>query len=422
MAGNRQTGTKLLIFSEKSPTTGTGLIPLLVLLSASTPFAFHVFLPSLPGLAQTFDVPPAMAQLTVSLYLGTFAFSQLAYGPLSDTFGRRRTILAGLVIYMVAPVICAGADSIEALAFGRALQAVGACAGLTFARVIARDLHGRDHAAGVIGFMTMITSLATAATPMLGGYLDAWLGWQAGLWSTMGLGAVVFTATYLWLPETRPKGPARSIRRTLLDGIRLLRSPAFIGYAGHATCTLSAWYAMLAGLPLVMVEVLDQPQTAFGLYYPILSIGYMLGNLVTSRVARVWGISRLMVVGAGLAVLSCVPMYLWCGLATPIPLALFLPMGVIVIGHGISQPGAQSGAFGVRPDLAGSAAGIMGFGQWLTAALASQLVGMSQDGTVWPVVHFVTFFSVVSLFCYALARWSESREAPQVFFRSEGRH
>ena len=103
-------------------------------------------------------------------------------------------------------------------------------------------------------------------------------------------------------------------------------------------------------------------------------------------------------------------MYLWCALATPVPLALFVPIGLVALGQGISQPGAQSAAFGVRPDVAGSAAGIMGFVQWLVAAAASQLVGMSQDGTVWPVIHFVTFFSVLSLIFYVLARWSEARE------------
>ena len=413
MPGNRQRGTKSLFSEENSLSSGIGLMSLLVLLSVSTPYAFHVFLPSLPGLAQSFDTTPAMVQLTVSLYLGTFAFAQLAYGPLSDKFGRRRTILGGLVVYMVAPVICASAESIEALAFGRALQAVGACAGLTFARVIARDLHERDQAAGMIGFLTMLTALVTSATPLLGGYLDAWLGWRAGLWATTGLGALVFVATYLWLPETRPGGPVRGIGQTILDGVRLLRSGAFIGHAGHATCTLSAWYAALAGLPFVMVEVLDQPQTAFGLYYPILSVGYMLGNLVTARVARSWGIDRLILVGAGFAILSCVPMYLWCAFATPVPLALFLPISLVALGQGISQPGAQSGALGVRPDVAGSAAGIMGFVQWLTAAAASQLVGMSQDGTVWPVIHYVTLFSVLSLFFYLLAHWSETRARTQ---------
>ena len=391
---------------------GAGLTALLVFLSVTNPFAFHVFLPSLPGLAETFDASPAMAQLTVSVYVGTFAVAQLVYGPLSDRFGRRRVILTGLAVYTVAPLLCAGATSIEALTAGRALQAIGGCAGLMFARVVARDLHGRDRAAGVIGLITMITALATAATPMLGGYLDVWLGWRASFWCSAGLGAMVFAATWAWLPETRPVVPFQGAIRTLIEGARLLRSPIFLGYAGHATCTLSAWYAILSGLPYVMVEVLDQPLTAYGHYFPLLAAGFMLGNLATARVAHRWGIARLIVVGAGISVAACLPLYAWNALVSPAPLALFLPMAVIVFGHGLSQPGAQSGAIGVRPDLAGSAAGIMGFGQWLTAAAVSQLVGISQDGTVWPAISFVTFFTVLSFAAYMLARWGERRVSP----------
>ena len=211
------------------PAHGAGLTTLLVFLSVTNPFAFHIFLPSLPGLAATFDASPAMTQLTVSLYVAAFAFAQLAYGPLSDRFGRRRVTLTGLAIYTVAPLLCAGATSIEALAAGRALQAVGGCAGLMFARVVARDLHGRNRAAGVIGLVTMITALATATTPMLGGYLDVWLGWRASFWCSAGLGAAVFAATFLWLPETRPVAPVKGAVRTLVDGVQLLRSPVFLG-------------------------------------------------------------------------------------------------------------------------------------------------------------------------------------------------
>ena len=395
--------------TKQEHTTGPNLTLMLIMLGIINPFAFQVFLPSLPGLAEDFSASHAAVQLTVSLYVGAFAFAQLGYGPLSDRFGRRRVILAGLAVYVTAPLICAAAESIEALAAGRALQAIGGCAGLMFARVIARDLYGRDRAAGVIGFVTMVTALVGSATPILGGWIDASIGWRASFWLTSALGLVVFAVTFLWLPETRPKGAADNVVATFRRGFRLLRSPVFVGYAGHGTCTLSAWYAMLTGLPFIMVEALGQPTTAYGLYFPFLALGYMAGNLVTARVAQRWGIHRLIVAGTGLALFACPVMVVWNLSLTPVPLALFLPMGLIALGHGMSQPGATSGAIGVDPALVGSAAGLMGFGQWLIAAITAQAVGMSQNGTVWPTMAFVIGFTVLSCLSYLLARWAEAR-------------
>lgn len=395
--------------TEQEHTTGPNLTLMLIMLGIINPFAFQIFLPSLPGLVEDFSASHAAVQLTVSLYVGAFAFAQLGYGPLSDRFGRRRVILAGLAVYVTAPLICATAESIEALAAGRALQAIGGCAGLMFARVIARDLYDRDRAAGVIGFVTMVTALAGSATPILGGWIDVSIGWRASFWTTSALSLVVFAVTLLWLPETRPEGAADNVATTFRRGLRLLRSPVFVGYAGHGTCTLSAWYAMLTGLPFIMVEVLGQPTTAYGLYFPFLALGYMAGNLVTARVARRWGIHRLIVAGAGLALFACPVMVMWNLSLTPVPLALFLPMGLIALGHGMSQPGAISGAIGVNPALAGSAAGLMGFGQWLIAAITAQAVGMSQNGTVWPTMAFVIGFTVLSCLSALLARWGEAR-------------
>jgi DHA1 family bicyclomycin/chloramphenicol resistance-like MFS transporter len=135
----------------------------------------------------------------------------------------------------------------------------------------------------------------------------------------------------------------------------------------------------------------------------------MAGNLVTARVAQRWGIHRLIVAGAGLALFACPVMVIWNLSLTPVPLALFLPMGLISLAHGMSQPGATSGAIGVDPALVGSAAGLMGFGQWLIAAITAQAVGMSQNGTVWPTMAFVIGFTVLSCFSYLLARWGEAR-------------
>ena len=245
---------------------------MVVMFGVVGPFALQVFLPSLPGLKVEFDASYAEVQLTVSLYLLTFACAQLLYGPLADRFGRRRTILVGLAIYIIAPIICASAMSIEALTVGRVLQAIGACAGLMFARVVARDIYGRNKAASAIGLVTMVSALIGSATPMLGGWIDITFGWRMSFWVTSGLGVAVFIMTFKWFPETQSVGVRLDLYNTVQEGIRLLRSPVFLGYAGHTTCTLSAWYAMLAGLPFVMADVMSQPPMAYGQYFPLLSI------------------------------------------------------------------------------------------------------------------------------------------------------
>jgi len=394
----------------KHVTSGSGLTAMLIMLGFSGPFALQVFLPSVPGLMDTFGVDHATVQLTVSLYLATFAAAQLGYGPLSDRFGRRRVILAGLGVYIIAPIICANAESIGVLTAGRMLQAIGACAGLMFSRVVARDLFGRDRAAALIGFVTMSTALIGTATPFLGGWVDVTFGWRISFWITSGLGSVVFVVVLLWFPETHQGGRGSNVLATFIEGFRLLRSPVFLGYAGHGMCTLSAWYAMVAGLPFVMVGAMNQPPTAFGAYFPLLSLGYMAGNLMTSRIAASWGIHRMLNLGIALALIACPAMLAWCLVVGPSPLALFLPMGLISLGHGLSQPAATSAAIGVNPAVAGSAAGFMGFGQWMVAAGTTQAVGALQDGTIWPTVIVVILFTAFSAFSYLLARWGEAGE------------
>ena len=382
---------------------------MLVMLGIVGPFALQVFLPSLPGLKEEFNASYAEVQLTVSLYLLTFACAQLVYGPLADRFGRRHIILVGLAVYIIAPLICAVAGSIELLVVGRVLQAIGACAGLMFSRVVARDIYGRNRAASAIGLVTMVSALIGSATPMLGGWIDVTFGWRISFWITSGLGFAVFVITFLWFPETQPKGTNLNFFKTIQESVQVLKSPVFLGYAGHTTCTLSAWYAMLAGLPFVMADVLGQPPTAYGAYFPLLSIGYVLGNLVTVRVAQSWGIHCMIIRGTGLALTACLAMVLWCLGFGLIPLALYLPMAIITFAHGMSQPAATSGAIGVNPLVVGSATGVMGFGQWFVAAGTAQLLGVIQNGTVWPTVAVVIALTTLSMLSYFLARWGEAQ-------------
>jgi DHA1 family bicyclomycin/chloramphenicol resistance-like MFS transporter len=135
---------------------GLAVTALLTALVALGPISTDLYLPSLPGLLRHFGADIAEVQLTLSVFLIGLAFGQLAYGPLSDRFGRRPVLLAGLALYIAASVVCAAAPSVPALIAARLVQALGACAGPVVCRAVVRDVHGREGAARVLSYMSEI--------------------------------------------------------------------------------------------------------------------------------------------------------------------------------------------------------------------------------------------------------------------------
>ena len=151
---------------------------LLTLLVALGPLSTDFYLPALPLIGRALQADIATTQLTLSVFLVGFAVGQLVYGPLSDRFGRRPLILAGLVLYLVASIACALAASIEALIAWRFVQAVGACAGPVLARAVVRDLHDPAGAARALAYIALAMALAPALGPVLGGLMT--VGWAGG--------------------------------------------------------------------------------------------------------------------------------------------------------------------------------------------------------------------------------------------------
>jgi DHA1 family bicyclomycin/chloramphenicol resistance-like MFS transporter len=146
----------------------TALLTLLVSIGA---ISVSIYTPSLPDLAVDLGSDAATAKLTISLFLAAFAVAQLVYGPLSDAYGRRPALLAGMVIYCLGSAACAVAPTIEFLTAARFIQALGACSGPVVARAVVRDLFGRDRSAAVMATISAALALAPAVGPIVGGLL-----------------------------------------------------------------------------------------------------------------------------------------------------------------------------------------------------------------------------------------------------------
>ena len=376
-----------------------------MLLSAVTALGFcalHMVVPALPLLVPVFDDSPARVQLVLTLYLAGIAAGQLVYGPLSDRFGRRPVLIAGLALFLVGTLLCAVAPSLTALIIGRLLQALGACAGIVLARAIIRDVYDREAAARGLALVMMAMSLAPAVSPAFGAYLAEWFDWRAIFILLGGLGAIVFAATVVRLSETNFHRVSLDLAGMGRAATLLLRSPGFIGFALCSACTSASWFTFIAAAPQLLAHALGEPPSTYGLMILLPMAAYMLGNAAAARFALRFGSLALVVSGRAMAFVAAVAMALWWLAAGLDVWVLFVPIALSSIGDGLSQPSAMAAGLSIYPRLAGTASGLMGFTQMIVAALGTYLVGLlpydSAFGTIIVVGGFIALGLVFGIF------------------------
>ena len=384
---------------------------ILIAATATGPLALNIFVPSMPGLVHVFNTDYATIQLTLTLYMVCVALAQLAYGPLSDRFGRRPAMLYGLAIYAAASLLCAVAWSVETLIVGRILQAVGGCAGMVLGRAIVRDVYERDRAAGAIALITMAMAVAPAIAPTLGGYLETGFGWHATFLAPMVMGLVVLAASFRGLNETNLTPiPRIDVLAMLRHYGELLRSRAFIGYAGNSAMSVGAFFAFLAGAPYVVIEILHRPPGEYGLYFVLISVGYMIGNFGASRLSQRLGVDRMIPLGVASSTVGGLISagFLLADIITPA--SVFLPMMLVAVGNGLSQPNSIAGAISVNPRIAGAASGLMGFGQMTVGAIFTVIVGHLQNDHDHAAMAGMILFSCVASYLFYLLAKSDQTE------------
>ena len=379
------------------------LIVLLAATSALGPAGMQILLPALPVIQDDFSVSNDVAQLTLSLSMFSIAIGTLVYGPMSDKYGRKPTMLLGIFIAIIGSIFCYLADSIGWLIAGRIIQAFGGAVGLVLARAIVRDVYGAEESARVIATLVMVMVIAPMMSPALGGEMMNRFGWESVFLVMAGASVIIFVFLILRQPETLVT-PVQfegigSMLRTF-DG--LLRSRPFCGYAFCVTFVSVVFFSFISAAPEIMVSVLNRPPTEYGYYFVMIPIGFMIGNYVTRHFGRSISIDSMIVLGSTIAIGGIVLAIVLNLVGLSHPLALFLPVSIAVFGNGITLPNAQAAAINEFPQYAGSASGLTGFLQMSVSAVAAQFVAFIFNETAYPLLIMMLLASVISLFLF---RW-----------------
>ena len=380
------------------------VITLLAMLLGLQPITTDLYLPILPLLTEQLHAQVAHTQLTLSALLLAFGCSQLVWGPVSDRFGRRPVLLAGLSLYVLSAAGCALAADMQWLIVWRTVQGVAMGAGVMAARAIVRDLYSPVAGAQAMSKAMSGLGVIACASPFAGSLLAQYFGWRATMATLAVFGTITLVLVALRFRESlpAPQPHATQPRQLLRTWRSIVSHPTFLAYSATTTGTYAGLFTFLAGSSFTFIEVLGWSARDVGLLLSVNGACYIGGTVLCRRLLPRWGVKNTVAFAGVLAVLGTGTMLVCALLGVRNGWAYALPFTLFMVAHGIQQPCGQSGSVSAFPKAAGTAAAVNGFVMMLVAFAVGAWLGRHLDGTVFPLVFGVSFWSLWT----ALASWT----------------
>ena len=370
---------------------------LLVLVTLSGTMAMHIFVPALPVAGAALGAAPSGMQQTITLYVIGLALGQLVYGPLSDTLGRRPTLLVGLCLYLLGSLLALCAPTLEWLVGARLLQALGGASGITLGRAIIRDTSAPDRITKDLALLNLLTLVGPGFGPIVGAYLAEHFGWRSVYVFLLMMAFAMVTCAWRLLPETNVQRRPLALRGIAADYGNLLSNRRYVAFLLGGACSSTALYPYLATAPYIVHEQLGLPISDVGWFAASTIVGASLGTLTTRKLAGRVPLQYFLYIGAGLG-LGLAVLFLGMQLLGWItaPWLLFITV-TMTFGAGLASPVALARALSAAPDLAGSAAGFYGFGQMAMGAVGTIAVGYGHVPAVACAVSQIAITGVALL-------------------------
>lgn len=370
----------------------------LVSLAGMSALSMNIFLPSLPGMTAYFDTTYAIMNLSISMYLAFTALLQLFIGPISDRVGRRPVVLISFIIFFLATIGCLVSTTIESFLFFRMLQAF-IVTGMVLSRAIVRDIVEDEKAASMIGYVTMGMAIVPMFAPAIGGFLNDLFGWKANFSMLLFMGIIIAAFAYFDLGETN-KNVSKGFSKQFKEYPELFKSKRFWAYCFTTVFASGSFFAFIGGAPFVSKNSFELSSSAFGIYFGVTTLGYVVGSFISGKFSERFGIYFMLLQGSWITslglLLSLFIFWLGFGSAT----VFFGCMIIAGIGNGMVLPNANAGLLSVRPSLAGSASGIGGAIMLGGGAFLAYLAGLISTEHVgpYPLMYLMVFTAFASLF------------------------
>ncbi|HUX12182.1 MAG TPA: multidrug effflux MFS transporter [Spirochaetia bacterium] len=354
------------------------VIILLGSLSAVGPFSVDMYLPGFAAIARDLSTSVASVGYSLTSYFIGISLGQLIYGPLTDRFGRKPPLMAGLGIYLAATLACLLSPSITWLVLARLVMALGACVGMVISRAVVRDLFPVRESASIFSTLILVIAVSPILAPSVGGYVTSNFGWRV-IFLILGIFSFAL-AVVVWIGLPESKSADRGVSLRIGDIAKryyqVARKPTFGRYAVASGLASGGMFAYIAGAPYTFMTVLGLSQTQFGWAFALNAAGLIAGSQINRLALRRFDALRIarfcvgVQVGAGLCLTAAVA----TGTAS-LPV-MYLLLITFMFCAGMANPDTTALALEPFSENIGSASALLGSVQMVTAALATGAVSL----------------------------------------------
>ncbi|MDO6489153.1 multidrug effflux MFS transporter [Colwellia sp. 6_MG-2023] len=353
--------------------TNKQLLPLLILMVIFSPLAIDIFLPALPIMAKEFVVPMTQIQWSVTIFILSLGFGQLISGPLADRYGRRPVAMGGILIYGLASLISAYADSLTFFLIGRLLQGVGACAIVVSAFASVRDKYNAIESGVMYSYLNSAICCIPALAPLLGNFLTESFGWRSNFEFMTGYAIFAGVILYFTLKETRPEQTAKHKHLfNLTHFIPVLKHPVFLFNALVVMLSMAIIIAYVSSSPAWLIVRLGLDQQSFVFWFSLNAVINIVACFLAPRVLIKFG-ARI-TIGLGMVLLSIAGLLMLALLDFQTPIAFMLPIMVSSLGFSVLMGACAGQALAPFGEKAGSASALLGFVQMSGSAVIVYLL------------------------------------------------
>jgi DHA1 family bicyclomycin/chloramphenicol resistance-like MFS transporter len=390
------------------------LAPLLAALAMFGPFSIDTIFPAFPAIARDLNATPIAMQQTISVYMIAYALMSLFHGPLSDALGRRRVILAGVAVFVLASVGCALAGTIGSLLAFRALQGISAGAGLIVGRAIIRDCFEGVEAQRLMATVSMIFGIAPAIAPIVGGWVVALAHWPMIFWLLAAFAAALWLVCLAWLPETHPleNRVPLSLDELATTYRRIGADRAFLPLALAGTLNFNALFVYIASAPAFVLNILKLDSQHFAwLFIPAIS-GMMTGAFLSGRLAgKLSGTATVRLGYVIMLAASAINLAIAALLPEPrVPWSV-LPVGLHAIGIGINFPTLTLLLLDRFPHHRGAISSVQAFVSLVVSAILAGAISPIVSGSAMTLAITAASATLLGFASWRLYRFIEQRES-----------